>query len=37
MASPHLHKQVASQLLKIRASNPGNMDEVFHHLRAQIV
>ena len=37
MDSVHLHKQVAAQLLKIRASYSGQMDEVFHHLRAQIV
>ena len=37
MDSAHLHKQVAAQLLKIRASYSDQMDEVFHHLRAQIV
>jgi len=37
MDSAHLHKQVAAQLLKIRAGYPGQMEEVFHHLRAQIV
>jgi radical SAM superfamily enzyme YgiQ (UPF0313 family) len=37
MDSALLHKQVAAQLLKIRASCSNQMDEVFHHLRAQIV
>ncbi|MFA5118936.1 MAG: radical SAM protein [Candidatus Omnitrophota bacterium] len=37
MNSAHLRKQVAAQLLKIRDSYPDQMDEVFHHLRAQIV
>jgi hypothetical protein len=37
MDSAHLHKQVAAQLLKIRITHSGQMDEVFHHLRAQIV
>jgi hypothetical protein len=37
MDSAHLHKQVDAQLLKIRASNPGQMEEIFHQLRAQIV
>jgi len=37
MGSAVLHKQVAAQLLKIRASYPGQMEELFHHLRAQIV
>jgi len=37
MDSAPLHKQVAAQLLKIRASHSDQMDEVFHHLRARIV
>jgi radical SAM superfamily enzyme YgiQ (UPF0313 family) len=37
MNSAHLHKQVAAQLIKIRASYPGQMEEVFHSLRAEIV
>ncbi|MFA5075595.1 MAG: radical SAM protein [Candidatus Babeliales bacterium] len=37
MDSAHLHKQAAAQLLEIRASYPGKMEEVFHHLRARIV
>ncbi|MDD2702807.1 MAG: radical SAM protein [Candidatus Omnitrophica bacterium] len=37
MNSAHLRKQVAAQLLKIRASYPDRMDEVFHYLRARIV
>ena len=37
MDSLPMHNQVAAQMLKIRASHPGKMEEVFHHLRAQIV
>ncbi len=37
MNSYSLHKQVAEQLIKIRASYPGRMEEVFHDLRSQIV
>ena len=37
MDSAHLHKQVAAQLLKVRATHSDRMEEVFHHLRAQIV
>lgn len=37
MKSTHLRKQVAARLLEIRASYPDQMEEVFHHLRAQVV
>ena len=38
MESAHLRKQVDAQLLKIRASySDDQLDELFHHLRAQIV
>ncbi|MBN1913851.1 MAG: radical SAM protein [Candidatus Omnitrophica bacterium] len=37
MNRAHLHKEVDAQLLKIRASHSGQMEEIFHHLRAQIV
>ena len=37
MDSSLLYKKVAAQLLKIRASYSGQMEEVFHQLRAQIV
>jgi radical SAM superfamily enzyme YgiQ (UPF0313 family) len=37
MRLSHLHKQVDARLLKIRADYPGQMEGVFHHLRAQIV
>jgi radical SAM superfamily enzyme YgiQ (UPF0313 family) len=37
MNSAHLHKQVDAQLLKIRTSYPGRMEEIFHQLRSRIV
>jgi radical SAM superfamily enzyme YgiQ (UPF0313 family) len=37
MSSSYLHKQVADKFRSISAEYPGRMEEVFHHLRAQIV
>ncbi|MDD4908810.1 MAG: radical SAM protein, partial [Candidatus Omnitrophica bacterium] len=37
MGSAHLRKQAAAEVLKIRASCSGRMEELFHHLRARIV
>jgi radical SAM superfamily enzyme YgiQ (UPF0313 family) len=37
MDSAQLHAQVDAEVRRIRAAHPGRMEEVFHHLRAQIV
>lgn len=37
MGRVYLHKQVAAQLIKVRAAYPGQLEQVFHDLRAQIV
>ncbi|MFA5028318.1 MAG: radical SAM protein, partial [Candidatus Methylomirabilota bacterium] len=37
MKSDPLREQVAPQMRRIQADYPGRMEEIFHHLRSQIV
>ena len=37
MYAAHLRRHVDAKLTEIRAAYPGQMEEIFHHLRAQIV
>jgi hypothetical protein len=37
MKSVRLREHVAAEMRRVQASYPGRMEEIFHHLRSQIV